>query len=164
MHIHEGAWVVDRVQTLVDWNLKGQKRSTSSSLRFQLILVLEHFRLIFITETKLGVFTTGKLSLLLLLLLPANSCVFLHSFVPLRSLITETCSRASIVPRLRSQNGLGQKQLLLCQESRASFSFSRDPHPPPYLLTLGVRVAGCMVSSWTFFWLVGGNRVMFWKS
>ena len=31
--------------------------------------------------------------------------MFLHSFVPLRSLITEICSRASIVARLRSQNG-----------------------------------------------------------
>ena len=34
--------------------------------------------------------------------------LFLHSFIPWRSLITETCWRASIVSRLRSQNGLGQ--------------------------------------------------------
>ena len=29
----------------------------------------------------------------------------LHSFVPLRSLITETCSRTNIVAKLRAQNG-----------------------------------------------------------
>ena len=37
MHIHEGVWLVNRAQTLVDWSHKGQKKSTSSSLRFQLI-------------------------------------------------------------------------------------------------------------------------------
>ena len=31
MQIHEGAWMVGRVQALVDWNLKRQKRSTPSS-------------------------------------------------------------------------------------------------------------------------------------
>ena len=38
------------------------------------------------------------------------SCLItiLYSFVPLRSLVTETWSRASIMGRLRSQNGLGQ--------------------------------------------------------
>ena len=95
--------------------------------------MVERFRLIFTVETELGVFTTDILSLLLLLVLPDNSPLFLHSFVPLRSLITETFPRASLVPRLRSQNGLGQKWLLFCQESHAWFSFSRDPLP--YLLT-----------------------------
>ena len=37
-----------------------------------------------------------------------------------------TCSRASIVARLRSQNGLNQIWLLLGQESLAYFSFSRS--------------------------------------
>ena len=57
----------------------------------------------------------------------------LHSFVPLRSLISETCSRASIAARLRSQNGLGQNGFS-CQESHSWFSFSGDPRT--YLLTL----------------------------
>ena len=48
-----------------------------------------------------------------------NSCLFLPSFVPLKSLTTEaySCARASTVARLRSQNGLDLKWLLLCQES-----------------------------------------------
>ena len=96
-------------------------------------LVVEHFRLIFTIETELGVFTAVIYSLLLLLLLPDSSCLFLPSFVPLRSLITETCSSSSTVAKIRSQNGLGQKCLPLCQESHAWFSFSRDPSP--YLLT-----------------------------
>ena len=49
MHIHEGAWAVDRVQALVDWSQlragggwegagrRVQKKSTSSFLRFQLV-------------------------------------------------------------------------------------------------------------------------------
>ena len=42
----------------------------------------------------------------------------------------------SIVARLRSQNGLGQKWILLCQESHAWFSFSRDfPTLPAYKVT-----------------------------
>ena len=37
MHIREGAWVVGRVQALVDQSHEGQKGSPSSSLRFQLV-------------------------------------------------------------------------------------------------------------------------------
>ena len=40
MHIHEGAWVVVQVRGLVDRSHEGQERSTSSSLRFQLISLL----------------------------------------------------------------------------------------------------------------------------
>ena len=94
--------------------------------------MVQHFRLIFTIERELGVFTSDILSLLLLLLLPDDTGLFLHSFVTLRQLITETCSRVSIVARLRSQNGLGQKWLLLCQESHAWFSFSGESLP--YLL------------------------------
>ena len=46
------------------------------------------------------------------------------STVILRSLITETSSRASIAARLTSQNGLGQKWLHLCQENHIWFYFS----------------------------------------
>ena len=79
-------------------------------------LVGEHLRLIFTTETEMGVFTTDILSLLLSLLLPGNSHLLSNSFVPLGSLLTETSSTANIVARLRLQNSLGQKWFLLCQE------------------------------------------------
>ena len=74
-------------------------------------------------------------------LLSPNCCfltafpLFLHSFVRLRSVITESCSRASTVARLRSQNGLSEKWLILCQESHEWFCFSGDP--APYLLKPG---------------------------
>ena len=101
-------------------------------------LVVEPFRLIFTIEIEPGVFTTDMLSLLLLLLLPDNSPLFLHYFVTLRSLITETCSRARIMARLRSENGFRPKWLLFCQESHAWFSFSGDSLP--YLLTVASRL------------------------
>ena len=47
-----------------------------------------------------------------------SSRLFLCSCIvslPLRSLIIETCSRANTVARLRSQNALSQKWLLMCQ-------------------------------------------------
>ena len=44
--------------------------------------------------------------------------------LPLRSWITETCSRASTVARLRSQNCLDKQWLFLCQEIQVLFSFS----------------------------------------
>ena len=80
--------------------------------------MVEGFRMIFIFETELGALTANVLSLLLLLVLPDK--VFC-SFVPLRSLITETCSRAGIVTRLRLQNGLGQEWLLLCHKVMPGF-------------------------------------------
>ena len=55
--------------------------------------------------------------------------LFLHPLTSLTIMNYEACSRASIVARLRSQNGLGQKWLLLCQESHVWFSFSGDPLP-----------------------------------
>ena len=55
-------------------------------------------RLIFTIEIELGVFT-DLLSLLLLLLLPDNSLFFCS----LKIVITETCSRASILARLTSK-------------------------------------------------------------
>ena len=73
------------------------------------------------------VFTTHILSILLLLLLPDNSPLFLHSFVPLRSLITENCSRAiTVVANLKSQNGLGQKWFLWYQKEPWPGLFSWD--------------------------------------
>ena len=103
-----------------------------------------NFRLIFTIETKLGVFTPDTLSWLLLLLLPENSLLFLHSLVPLGSLITKTCSRASTAARLRAQNVLGQKWLLLCQEIHYGFPVFRDALL--YLLTVvGLRVV-CLLT------------------
>ena len=127
MHIHEGAWVMDRVQALGDWSPEGQKRSTSSSLRFQLIWWLSAWggwnsakQLKKMPWTNLchsnRIFTTDALSLLLLLLLP-NSHLFGDS---LKIVITETCSRASIMARCTSLNGLGLRCLLLCQKALSS--------------------------------------------
>ena len=93
-------------------------------------LVVEHFRLIFTSETELGVFRTGTSSLLVSLLLPYNSPLFLHSSVPLRSVVTEAGSITSIVARLKLT-----KWFLFCQESHAWFSFSKAL---TYLLTIGI--------------------------
>ena len=67
-------------------------------------------RLIFTIETELRVFITSILSLLLLLILLDDRAEFLCFFVPIRSIMTEICSGASMVARLRSQDGLGQKR------------------------------------------------------
>ena len=85
-----------------------------------------------------GIFTTNIVSLLWLLLLPDNTRLFLHSFVPLRLFTTKICSRSSIVAKLRSQSGLGQWWLLLYQKSHAWFSLSGDPLS--YLVTKGVQM------------------------
>ena len=66
-----------------------------------------------------------------LLFLDCSSLV--SAFLSLRLLITETCSRGSVVARLRSQNGLGQNGFS-CQESHSWFSFSGD------LLTMYLEV------------------------
>ena len=96
--------------------------------------MVEHFRLIFTIEMELGVFTTDKLSLLLLFVLHANPSLFLHSFIPFSSLITENYLRASLVAGLRSQNYFsGQKWILrfpwwfsgkesTCQRRRRGFN------------------------------------------
>lgn len=115
---------IDRVQASVDWSHGGHRWSASPSLRFPLTWWLS-FRLTFTIDSELRVFTTGVLSLLLLFLLPDNS----RSFFPSRSLVSEACSRASAVSRLRSQNGSGQTWLLFCQESPAWFSLWGTPHP-----------------------------------
>lgn len=86
----------------------------------------------FTFETDLGVLVTGLLSPIWLFPWPGNRCLFTHSFVPLKSLTTETYSSAwaSIAARLRSQKGLGLKWLLLHQESHASFSSPETPALP----------------------------------
>ena len=112
-------------------------------------------RLLFIIEIELGNFTTDLLSLLLLFLLLDDNCIFLHSFVPWRSLITETCSRTSIITMLRPQNGLGQKWLFLCQESHAWFSFSTDPLPS--LLTHTSFLFSEILLKWSVNWRTHGN-------
>ena len=104
---------VDRVQAVVDRSHNSQKKSSHYSLDSSwsgcwalegvLYLGKQLRKTLQATETELGVFISNISPLLSLFLLPENSCLFLHSFVPLRSLITETCSRASIVTRLRPQ-------------------------------------------------------------
>ena len=94
-------------------------RSTPCLFCFHLILWLSS-RLIFTIETELGVFTVDLLSLLLLLYLLITVC----SFVLHKIIIIETCSKATIVTRLRLQNGLGQNNL--SQEGHSWFSFCRE--------------------------------------
>lgn len=65
------------------------------------------------------------LLLLSLLLLLLESSLF---FCSLKIIIIKFFSVLSIVARLRLQNGIGQKCLLFCRQSHASFCFSRDPH------------------------------------
>ena len=96
--------------------------------------MVEHFRLIFTIEIELRVSTTDILSLLLLLVLHANPLLFLHSFIPFSSLITENYSRASLVAGLRSQNDFSGLKWILrfpwwlsgkestCQCRRQAFS------------------------------------------
>ena len=83
------------------------------------------FRLIFTLETQLGVFKTNLLSLLFLLLLPGNSSLFCSPKI----IVTETCSRASTVVRLRSQNGLSPKMASHMSERFTGFFSSEDPLP-----------------------------------
>ena len=81
-------------------------------------------RLTFIFKTEPGFFTTDILSLIRFLSSwPGNSYFFLNSFAALKSLTTETNSsaKASIVARLRSQNDVGLKSLLLCKETYVWF-------------------------------------------
>ena len=53
-------------------------------------------------------------------------------FVPVRSLITEICSGASMVARLRSQDGLGQKWFSYAKKALPG---SLSMGAPTYLLT-----------------------------
>ena len=87
----------------------------------------------FTIEKKLRVFTNDLLSLLLLLLLHDKSPVF---FRFLKIIICETCVRTVIVTRLRSQNVLDLKWLLLCQKAiSGSFPLLTTPPPSAYTVT-----------------------------
>lgn len=55
--------------------------------------------------------------------------LFLHSSLPLKPLITETHSRAVIVAKLRSQNGLYLRWLLLCPKENHALVLFKDPRP-----------------------------------
>lgn len=97
-----------------------------SSSRVSLSIRWPSFKRIITIDPEPGVFTADVLSLLFPQLLPGNSC----SFVPLRLLVSKTCPRMSIVSRLRSQSGSGQKWLLFCQEGSAQFSLTFSVHSP----------------------------------
>ena len=120
---------VDRVQALVDWSPEGQHRSSFPHLGGGLSCCRTQRPYQIVTYIPWG--GTGTLFYrwpIVPWLLFLCSCI---SSLPLRSLITEA--------RLRSQNGLGQKWLLLCQKSHAWFSFSGDSLP--YLLILPPFIA-----------------------
>ena len=136
MHIHEGAWAENSAQ---NWGKGWQSQSFcwlkaggSQKVNIKPQVMVEQnssrkcFRLIFIIETELAVFMTD-LSLLLLLLLSDNI------FCSIKIIITDTCSRASIVARLRSQNPLSLKWLPLYQKAISGSFLRGSLH---YLLTV----------------------------
>ena len=142
MHIHEGAWMVGRVQASVDWSQEGQKRSTFLSIPVDLVVgisILQNgsrpcFRLVFTIKRELRVFVTDLIFLLLLFLLPVNSPLFMHSFVPLRPFITETCSRPSIMARLRPPRDWAQNSFPYVKKAMpGSLSPGTTPAPQIYL-------------------------------
>ena len=105
---------VDRVQALVDWSHKGQKKSASS------LHPPPRWGAEFLQNSKISIrlwciFLEKELGLLSL-----NYCfltafpLFLCSLTSLKTIITETCSRASLVMRLRSQNAWGQNERKPC--------------------------------------------------
>ena len=113
---------VDRLQALVDWSHEGQKTSTSASLRFKLIQQLSVWRGTVkfcrtTQESASGWFLPLKqnweyLQQIYYLCYCYFSCLA-TVIVPVRPLFTEISSRARIVARLRSQNGLDLKWLLM---------------------------------------------------
>lgn len=58
--------------------------------------------------------------------------LFLHSLTSLKIIHSRVLFKVELVTRLRPHNGLCQKWLLLCPESCALFSFSRDSPPCPF--------------------------------
>ena len=99
---------------------------------------------------ELGVFTTNLCY-----------CYFSCPFILLKIIIAETCSRTSIVARLRSQSGLGQKWLLLRQESHAWFFLWEPPYPiclwnesSKVITRIHLKVKGMLVIFTTASWNV----------
>lgn len=148
MYIDEGA--VDWVQALVHRSREGQQRSTSSCFRFQLILSLSASGW---SEIEMEVFTTDILSLLLSLLLPDNSHLFLHSFVPLRALIIETCSWHLINPLLSMSQPWRWLRVLRSLRKCQRFGRKGQSQLPPHLpcqATVGLAfIILIKSSSWT---------------
>ncbi|CAI9172839.1 unnamed protein product [Rangifer tarandus platyrhynchus] len=61
---------------------------------------------------------------------PLFDCLFsVLSSVPLKALIPGTCSRVSIVARLRSQNGLSQNELSYVKKAMPGSLSPRSPYP-----------------------------------
>lgn len=142
MHIHEGLeqrWPeyrigakVERVQAFVDW-LKSE--GSISLLHPPLVGGLgscKSRRCYYTHPLRRNQDSTLSLHCYL-----TAFSLFLPSFIYLSSLITETCSRASIVARLRSQNGLGQNNFSCVKKARSSFLFCWDP----YLHPIAYRIA-----------------------
>ena len=115
-------------------------------------LVIEHFRLIFTIETELGFFATNIFAIAKILL-PDNSCLFLHSFVPLRSLIRDLfkdkhCGQDSIT-----------KCVCVCVQSRPTLCKPVDCSPP------GSSVHGVFqarILQWVEWIAVAYSRASFW--
>ena len=79
---------------------KGSEKIKIVTPQVAVDVVIQHVKLIFTIEQNWEPLQLIILFFLLLLLLPYNCSLFLHSFIPLRLLTTETCSSTSIAARL----------------------------------------------------------------
>ena len=115
--------VRSRVQALVDRSHEGQHHPSVLHLSGALVPAelkdMDQTAMYFPWGGTSANFTTELLFL---------DCFCCTSSLPLKSLTTETCSGTSIVARFRSQNGVSQNCLLLCQEMMPG-SFSGDSLP-----------------------------------
>lgn len=103
------------------------------------------FRLIFTFETELGVCTTDLLSLLLLLLLPDNSHLFLHSFVSLITLLLRPVRGQAVWPGL-DHKMTWAKNDFSCVRKDKSVSLSQGDSLP-CLLTVDVPAVNTLLSA-----------------
>ena len=135
MHIHEQAWSEENSSQ--NWGQGQQSPSFSwlKSLRVNIIIP---------SSTWLGAFVPAELKdCIRLLCLSQEEELFcaellIHDsfpLLPLRSVITETCSRASVVARLRLQNGLnGQKKV------GGAFCYAKKATPGISLVVQWLRI------------------------
>ena len=113
---------------------KGSEKIKIVTPQVAVDVVIQHFKLIFTIEQNWEPLQLTILFFLLLLLLPYNSSLFLHSFIPLRSLTTETCSRASIAVRL--SHTMIQAQNNFTYVKKAMPGFLSPERKTPYLIRL----------------------------
>ena len=107
---------------------KGSEKIKIVTPQVAVDVVIQHFKLIFTIEQNWEPLQLTILFLLLLLLLPYNRSLFLHSFIPLRSLTTETCSRASIAARLSHRMIQAQNSFTYVKKAMPGFLSPGTPY------------------------------------